>query len=88
MLDLEALMQEIDNEFKVCDKCKGTNLETLIPKLKKCDPNGKIIVGCHSYCGPGRDVPFVFVNNKPIRATDENELIKKVEEVLNLNDSQ
>jgi len=84
MFDLDALMKAVKNEFKVCDKCKGTNLNTLIPKLEKLDPEAKITVGCHSYCGPGRDFPFVFVNNKPIRGVDETELIEKVKESLDL----
>jgi len=78
MLDLDAMLTEIKTEFKVCDKCKGTNLDTLVAGLKKIDSEAKIIVGCHSYCGPGRDNPFVFVNNKPIRAGSECELLEKV----------
>jgi len=82
MFDLDALMIDFKNEFKVCDKCKGTNLHTLIPQLEKLDPEAKITIGCHSYCGPGRDDPFVFINNKPIRAKSEQELMEKVKEFL------
>lgn len=85
MFDLEALLTEVKNEFKICDKCKGSNLSTLIPKLKKLDPEAKITVGCHSYCGPGRDFPFVFVNNKPIYAKNEAELILKLEAILKVD---
>lgn len=84
MFDLDALMAQAETEFKVCDKCKGTNLATLLPKLERLDPAAKIVVACHSYCGPGRDEPFVFVNNKLIRARDEQTLIEKVEAVLNI----
>ena len=84
MLDLDLLMTQVKNEFKSCDKCKGTNIQTLIPKLEKLDPTANIVIGCHSYCGPGRDHPFVFVNNKLVRATNEQDLIEKVKEVLHI----
>ncbi|MCL2560367.1 MAG: YuzB family protein [Turicibacter sp.] len=83
MLDLDALMTEFQNEFKVCDKCKGVNLTTLIPKLQQLDPSATITPpACISYCGPGRDYPFVFLNNKPIKGEDEDDLIQKIKAVL------
>lgn len=66
------------NKFKVCDKCKATNINTLVPKLKKLDPKAKIKIGCHSYCGPGKEKPFVFVNDKAVSAKQEDKLIEKV----------
>ena len=83
MFDLDAVITDFQNEFKVCDRCKGTNLGTLIPRLEKLDPNAKIVKPmCISYCGPGRDYPFVFLNNKPIKGENEDELIQKIKEVL------
>jgi len=82
MFDLDALAN-FKNEFKVCERCKGTNLRTLIPRLEKLDPEANILkLKCVSYCGPGRDYPFVFLNNKPIIGEDEDDLIKKIKEVL------
>lgn len=84
MFDLDALIADFQNEFKVCDRCKGTNLNTLIPRLKQLDPCAKILEPtCISYCGPGRDYPFVFLNNKPIKGENEDDLIRKIEEKLN-----
>ena len=84
MFDLDARVADFQNEFKVCDRCKGTNLSTLIPKLEKLDPNAIIRKPtCISYCGPGRDYPFVFLNNKPIKGENEDDLIAKVKNVLN-----
>ena len=60
MFNLDDLFAE-PNEFRVCDKCKATNLNTLLPRLKAIDPKAKIYQGCQSYCGPGRDRSFVFV---------------------------
>jgi len=83
MFDLDALSIDFKNEFKVCDKCKGVNLTTLIPRLEKLDPEAKIHKPtCVSYCGPGRDYPFVFLNNKPIKGENEDDLIHKIKEVL------
>jgi len=66
------------NKFKVCDKCKATNIDTLVPMLKKLDPQAKIKIGCQSYCGPGKEKPFVFVNDKAVSAKKEDKLIEKV----------
>lgn len=69
-------------EFKICDKCKGTNISTLIPRLKEIDENATIKIGCHNFCGIGRTKPFAIVNQRPIIALDEDELIVKIKEFL------
>ena len=68
--------------FRVCDACLGVNLKTLIPKLKKKAPNAEFIIGCQSYCGPGRTQTFTLVNSRICIADTEVELMPLVGEKL------
>jgi uncharacterized protein YuzB (UPF0349 family) len=71
------------NKFAICDVCEATNINTLVPRLKEIDPNAEIEIGCQSFCGIGATKSFAIVNNIPIIADNEDELISKIKEALN-----
>lgn len=74
--------RSMSNEFRVCDDCKGVNLKTLVPRLQELDPDAKVEIACQSYCGPGRKKSFAFVNNRPVAALTEDELLEKIEKKI------
>ncbi len=74
--------------FKICDKCKGTNVKTLVPKLKKLKPDADIEIGCQGFCGIGRTNSFVIVDHMPIIAENENDLIKSVSEYIQRDEAK
>lgn len=70
------------NEFRICNKCRATNVNSLSTRLRKLDENAIIKVGCQNFCGIGQTKSFAIVNNIPIIASNEDELIDKIKNTI------
>lgn len=66
------------NQFRICNKCKAMNIDSIIPRLKKIDDKAEIVVGCQNFCGIGQTKAFAIVNHVPVIAENEDELINKI----------
>lgn len=64
--------------IKVCNKCKGTNIDTLVPRIKEIYPEAEIEIGCQNMCGIGYSKSFLILDFIPIIANHEDELIEKL----------
>jgi uncharacterized protein YuzB (UPF0349 family) len=71
------------NEFKICDQCTEEKDTTELEKnLKEIDPQATIINACQGFCAIGRTKEFCIVNGVPVIADTEEEVIKKVKELV------
>ena len=48
----------MQNEYRICDKCKAVDSKKLIKIIKEMDKNYDIKIGCQNFCGIGRTKPF------------------------------
>jgi hypothetical protein len=66
------------NKIGICDKCKGFDYKEIIKKLDSLNYKFEYNIGCQNFCGIGRTRCFLILNNIPIVADNQNELIEKV----------
>ena len=69
-------------KIELCDKCKATNIKSLVPKIKNISNDIEIKIQCIGYCGIGRDKIVVLFNHIPIIGNTEEEIIKKLKEKM------
>ena len=56
------------HKIELCDRCKATNINSLVPKIKELSPNIEIKIGCINFCGIGRNKIVVLVDHIPVIA--------------------
>lgn len=66
------------HKIEICDKCKGTNVKTLVPKIKNISNDIDIKIHCIQFCGLGRDKIVVLLDHVPIIGDTEDEVVKKI----------
>ena len=71
-------------KISICDKCKGINFVSLLKEIKELFPNAEFEIGCNNMCGIGRSKVVVIINNKPLIADTEEELINKIKKESNI----
>jgi uncharacterized protein YuzB (UPF0349 family) len=67
--------------ISICNKCKAINYLSVLKKVKEIYPDAKYEIGCNNMCGIGRSKVVIILNNKPIIADTEEELINKIKQV-------
>ncbi len=80
--DTQQPVSASPNDIRICDKCKHMRVKSMLPKLKKLDPNADVKVACKSYCGPCSRYAFVFINGRYVTAPTEDEAIEKARKYL------
>jgi uncharacterized protein YuzB (UPF0349 family) len=69
-------------KISICDKCKSIDYKRILNKLRKLYPDADYELGCNNMCGIGRNKVVILLDNKPIIADTENELIEKLKTSL------
>lgn len=70
------------HKIELCDKCKATNIKSLVPKIKSLSNDIEIQVHCIQFCGIGRDKIVVLFDYMPIIGNTEEEVLEKLKELL------
>ena len=70
------------HKVELCDKCKATDVNSLVPKIKKIYNDLDIKIHCIQYCGIGRDKIVVLLDHIPIIGDSEEEVINKLRDKL------
>lgn len=68
------------NKYELCPKCKATNIDSLINKIKKIDKNAEFVIRCIGFCGIGREKIVIILNHIPVIGITENEVINMIKE--------
>lgn len=66
------------HKIELCDKCKATNVNSLIPKIKCISDDIQIQTHCIQFCGIGRNKIVILLNHFPIIGDTEEEVIEKI----------
>lgn len=70
------------HKIEICDKCKATNIQSLIPKIKSISNDIDIQIHCIQFCGIGRNKIVVLLDHIPIIGDTEEEVIRAIGEKI------
>lgn len=79
-------------KIELCDKCKATNIKSLVPKIKCISDDIQIQIHCIQFqihciqfCGIGRNKIVVLLDHFPIIGDTEDEVLEKIRYKINGN---
>lgn len=70
------------HKIELCDKCKATNINSLVSKIKSISSDIEIKIHCIQFCGIGRSKIVVLLDHVPIIGKSEDEIIDKIKEKI------
>lgn len=70
------------HKIELCDKCKATNVKSLVPKIQSISNDIEIQIHCIQFCGVGRDKIVVLLDHVPIIGSTEDEMLEQLRNKL------
>ena len=75
-------------KIAICPTCKSIREQQLTKAIRFIFPQAEMEYGCQSFCGPGRNSPFVVIDRKIISAASEEALLQRLWQCAQAQDEE